>query len=111
MVDCAVDSYEQNPALRRRALIELQKGEAEVVGQIHARGHALVRRLVEAAQADGSLRPDLDTDRATALLRSTYIGTVMQWLFRGDPQDVRGELRARLEMLLDGLAPPRGTPQ
>ena len=105
LVDCAVDSYEQNPTLRRRALIELQKGEPELVGQIHARGHAVVRRVVVAGQADGSLRADLDPDRATALLRSTYIGTVMQWLFRGDPQDVRGELRARLAMLLDGLAP------
>jgi AcrR family transcriptional regulator len=111
MVDCAVESYEQDPALRRLALIELQKGEPGLVGRIHARGHAVVRRVVEAAQADGSLRADLDPDRATALLRSTYIGTMMQWLFRGDPQDVRGELRARLTMLLDGLAQQPGSPR
>ena len=108
MFDFASDSYEHEPQLRRRMLVELQKGEGQPLEAIHTRGQAAVRRLVEAGQASGELRRDADPERVTWVLRGTYIGTMMQWLFRGEPLDVRGELRARLALILEGLGSREG---
>lgn len=70
----------------------------------------LVHALLEQGRASGQLRAGVDHDRADSLLTSVYMTTLFQWLFcpaecMPHDFDLRAELRIRLEIVFDGLAP------
>jgi hypothetical protein len=69
-----------------------------------------VTSLLERGRADGELRADVDPARADSILSSVYIATLYHWLFCPPDHierrfELRGELRTRLGIVLDGLVP------
>jgi hypothetical protein len=78
-----------------------------------AEGHtprwdALIRRAIQLGRDEGELRADVDPARAAEVLTGVYYATVYMWVNCGDIQtmdfDLTSEIRARLELVLDGLA-------
>lgn len=73
----------------------------------------IVVALLEQGRDSGELGADLDITRAHELLTSVYMTTLFQWLFRpveclSHDFELRAELRTRLGMVFDGLAPRHG---
>lgn len=103
----ACESYERTPELSRVMFLEMLKGPEDALFEVHARGHAAVRRLVDRARQRGELRSDADPDRVTELLRGVFIATTLVWLHCTSLFDLREEMQARLTLVLDGIATER----
>lgn len=70
----------------------------------------LMYALLAQGRASGELRADVDDYRADAIFTGIYMTTLFHWLFcpedcRPADFDLRRELRARLEVVFDGLSP------
>jgi AcrR family transcriptional regulator len=70
----------------------------------------LMFALLEQGRASGELRSDVDDTRADAIFTGIYMTTLFHWLFCPEeclPKgfDLRREVRVRLEVVFDGLAP------
>ena len=65
--------------------------------------------LVEVLSAGircGELRQTLDAELAVRAIGDLWTGAVVEWAFAGGGTDLRSEVRARLDLLFDGLASP-----
>lgn len=110
LVQLAMDGtafYRDQPDLNRHILCELFKGPNSILEEKDCRVQATVRRLVEAGQASGELRSDVDPDRMTSVFRSVFFTTMLHYVFEPGAFDPAVEVRSRLEILLDGLSPQR----
>ena len=96
-------TYRHEPEISRYMLLELLKGPVSLLREKDQRAQAAVRRLIEAGQASGELRSDIDLERATALFRGVFFHTMLHHVFDPTTFDPPTEVRARIEMLLDGL--------
>ena len=74
----------------------------EICRRWNTLGQDVVRRL----QETGEMRPDVDPGRAHEVLESIYHGTVALYVEAATPPfPLREELRARLTLAMEGLAP------
>lgn len=99
--------YMKDRDLSRVMLLQLFKGTTPTPEgfEINQRAQELILRLVERAQASGELRRDTDPERATSVLRSIFLFTVLVWVcFPTSPYDLSEELAARIRLALEGLA-------
>jgi len=101
----AASVYEEDRELSRFVLNELMMrafGPSEDAGM---RWQKLTLQVIELGRATGELRRDLDAERAESLLSSVYFSTVYLWVNCNETNfELRDELRARLELVLDGIA-------
>jgi len=97
--------YREQPDLNRHILCEQFKGPTSTLEEKDCRVQAMVRRLIEAGQASGELRRDVDSDRMTSVFRSVFFTTMLHYVFEPGAFDPAVEVRSRLEILLDGLTP------
>ena len=80
---------------------------------MHAPDNAVCRRwddlgehVVGQLQAKGELRRDVPAERASRVLSDIYNSTIMMWLESPEPPfPLKDELRKRLTLVTQGLAP------
>ena len=64
---------------------------------------------VRQLQAKGELRRDVPAERASQVMGDVYHATIMMWLESPEPPfPLKDELRKRLTLVMDGLAPQGG---
>jgi AcrR family transcriptional regulator len=97
------DSYRHHPEIHRHMLLEMLKGPVSLLREKNNRAQAALRRMIEAGQASGELRADLDPERTTSLFRGVFFHTMLHHVFDPASFDPPAEVRARMTMLLDGL--------
>ena len=101
----AASVYEEDRELSRFVLNELMMrafGPSEDAGM---RWQALTLQIIERGRSTGELRRDLEPVRVESLLSSVYFSTVYLWVNCNETQfELRDELRARLQLVLDGIA-------
>lgn len=101
----AAASYEQHPELWRVTVLEMMRHATPGLAEVNERAQAAIRVLVEAGQARGELRRDMDAACAANVLRGVFISTTLTWLHCRDLFDLGPELRARVELVFEGLVP------
>jgi AcrR family transcriptional regulator len=97
--------YEEDPELSRHIVLEwtrrLNTGDDEICERWDELGERVVRHL----QSTGEVRSEVPADRAHQILGAVYHGTLMRWLACPEkPFRLRDEMRARLTLVLEGLA-------
>ncbi len=97
--------YEAERELSRHMALEwtrqIQTGDEQC-----RRWDALGIHLVESLQARGEMRKDVPAERITRVLSDVYHATIMGWFESPDPPfSLKAELRKRLTLVLEGLAP------
>src|SRR6185369_9176570 len=104
--------YMKDRDLSRVMLLQIFKGAAALgpeTLEINQRAQRMIRGFVEKAQAAGELRPDMDPERATYVLRSIFFLAVLVWVSApAPPYDLAEELPARIRLALEGLASRSG---
>ena len=104
----AASAYEEDRELSRYVLNELMArafGPNEDTGR---RWQHITLTLIERGRETGELRRDVDPLRVESLLGSIYVATVYLWLNCSDILfPLRDELRARLELVMSGVAARR----
>lgn len=108
MVTEAAEAYRHQPELHRHMMIEMLKGPVSVLAEKNAQGQGFVRRLIEAGQASGEIRTDVDPERLTWMFRGTFFITMLNHVFDPGAFEPPAEVAARMAVLFDGLAPREG---
>jgi AcrR family transcriptional regulator len=97
--------YEEDPELSSYVIIESLNRAFQPSEDVHQRWHDLLVRVIERGQEAGEFRRDVDPHRAEFVFGSVYMATLFMWLKCPKVQfNLRDELRARLTLVLDGLA-------
>jgi AcrR family transcriptional regulator len=105
----AASAYEQDRELSRFVFAEWMKRGFAPTQEAGKRWKELVLAVLDQGHANGELRSDVSDVRAGAMLTGVYISTIYEWLYCPDDchgasvPDLRSELTARLEILIDGL--------
>lgn len=104
--------HEADPGFSRYIFDLMLKRAFKPTHELEKRMNAINTSLILQGQEQGELRSELDPARAGAVLLSVYMTTIMQWAMCDDDcivriSDLRGELRSRIELVLDGLASPK----
>ena len=98
--------YEEDRVLSKHMVLEWSRQMYEPDNELCRRWEELGQNLVRALQRKGELRPDVDVDRAHHVLENVYHGTIMMWLESPEPPfPLQDELRKRLDLVVQGLAP------
>lgn len=106
----AASAWEQDRELSRYVFNEWLQRAFAPTAEAELGWQKLVQAVLEQGRESGEVRPDVDTLRADAILGSVYIATLFHWLFCPEGcseqiHDLRTELRTRLNLVFDGLAP------
>lgn len=98
--------YEQDRDLSKHMVMEWTRGMHDPDNALCRRWDALGERVVRELQAKGELRDDVDPARAHHVLGDVYHGTLVMWLESPEPPfPLKEELRKRLTLVMQGLAP------
>jgi AcrR family transcriptional regulator len=98
--------YEEDRVLSRHMLAEWTRNMHDPADAVCRRWDALGIDVVRRLQANGELRGDVPPERAQRVVEDVYHGTIMMWLDSPEPPfPLRDELRRRLTLVIDGLAP------
>lgn len=65
--------------------------------------YRILGEILEKGAGDGSFRPDIDTARVADHIVMAIRGMVFEWCSRGPDFDLRKELAAHMNMMLDGI--------
>jgi len=105
----AASAYEEDRELSRYVFAEWMKRGFAPTRDAGQRWETIVTAILEQGLAKGELREDVTAVRGGAMLTGVYISTLYEWLYCPEDcqpprvPDLREELRARLEILIDGL--------
>lgn len=98
--------YEEDRALSKPMLAEWTRNMHDPEDAVCRRWEALGIDVVRRLQEKDELRADVPPERAHRLLEDVYHGTIMMWLeSREPPFALKDELRRRLTLVIEGLAP------
>lgn len=101
--------YEQEPGLGKYVAYEWLRNQHTGQDETCMQWDALGRRVVRHEQASGEIRDDVDAGRIHEVIHAVYQGTILQFLgCPTAPFPLRDELRRRLGLLFEGLAPRGG---
>jgi len=101
--------YEQEPGLAKYVLDEWMQGEHAEDDELCKQWDVLALRVVEKLQANGELRKDETAERLTGVLQCVHQGTILEFVASPKPPfPLRAELRRRLTLAIEGLAPRGG---
>lgn len=105
----AASAYEGDRDLTRFVLSELLSQHFDPVEEPGRRWDDLVARLIAQGQASGEMNAGVDPQRAMGVLTSTYYGLLFMWANCPEiPFDLQSELRARMNLVLDGITTKGG---
>ena len=103
--DCA-SYYEEDRVLSRHIVQEWTRGMYEADNDVCCRWDALGQRVIRHLQETGELRRDVSPERAHRLMSDIYHSTMVMWLEPDQPPfNLKDELRQRLTLVIEGLAP------
>jgi AcrR family transcriptional regulator len=94
--------YQRHPDVWLHTYLEFLKGNVSTLVEIDQRAQGSVRRLIEQGQAAGEIRADVSAERLAYVLRGTFFFTTLSWLYCPEMFELKDELRARLNVVLDG---------
>jgi AcrR family transcriptional regulator len=98
--------YEEDRELSRHMMMEWTRQMHAPDDPVCRRWDALGLHAVRQLQANGELRRDVPAERASGVLGDVYHGTLVLWLASPEPPfRLKEELRKRMTMVLEGLAP------
>ncbi len=101
--------YEEEPALARYVLQEWMQNQHTGEDEMCQRWDELALRLIRKLQASGELRADEDAERLASVIQCVHQGTILEYVASPTPPfPLRSELRHRLTLAIDGLAPRGG---
>ena len=101
--------YEEEPALARYVLQEWMQNQHTGEDEMCRRWDELALRLIRKLQASGELRADEDAERLASVIQCVHQGTILEYVASPTPPfPLRSELRRRLTLAIDGLAPRGG---
>lgn len=98
--------YEEDRELSWIVLMESMQRAFAAAEDVHHRWHSLATSVIEQGQANGELRANVEPRRAQHVLHSVFLGSLFMWLKCAEVMDtdLQPELKARLTLVLDGLA-------
>jgi len=98
--------YEEERELAGHMVQEWGRQRRTPDDEIGRRWNALGEEVVRRLQETGEIRADIDPGRAHELMESVYHGTVALYVAAPTPPfPLREELRSRLTLVMEGLAP------
>lgn len=98
--------YEEDRALSKHMALEWTREMYEPGNALCRRWDALGEHVMRHLQEQGELRADVDPRRAHRVLEDVYHGTITMWLDSPEPPfPLQDELRKRLNLVVQGLAP------
>ena len=98
--------HEEDRVLSKHMALEWTREKYEPTNELCRRWDALGLHVMQQLQQKGELRKDVDPARAQRILEDVYHGTIMQWLESPEPPfPLTDELRKRLDLAVQGLAP------
>ena len=101
--------YEEQPALARYVLQEWMRNQHTGVDEMCQRWDDLAVRVIRKLQDNGELRTDQDAERLVSVLQCVHQGTILEYVASPNPPfPLRDELRRRLTLAIEGLAPRGG---
>jgi len=106
----AASAYEDDRELSKYVFGELLRRAFSPVEDIGSRWDQIVCQVIEQGQKTGELRGDLEPQRAIGVLTGAYYALLFMWIHCPERLefDLQNELRARINLVVDGLAPRGG---
>jgi len=101
--------YEEEPALARYVLQEWMQNQHTGTDEMCRAWDDLSLRLIKKLQSNGELRTDETGERLAAVLGCVHQGTILEFVASPEPPfPLKPELRRRLTLAIEGLAPRGG---
>jgi AcrR family transcriptional regulator len=101
--------YEEEPALARYVLDDWMQRQHSEDDALCKQWDDLALRLIRKLQANGELRKDETAERLAGVLHCVHQGTILEFVASPEsPFPLRTELRRRLMLAIEGLAPRGG---
>lgn len=101
--------YEEEPALAKYVLDEWMQRQHREDDELCKQWDDLALRLIQKLQANGELRQDEAAERLAGVLHCVHQGTILEFVATPKaPFPLRTELRRRLMLAIEGLAPRGG---
>lgn len=98
--------HEMDRELSKHMVLEWGRCMHDPADAVCRRWDELGELVVRQLQEKGELRADVDPARAHRLLEDVYHGTIVMWLDSPEPPfPLQDELRKRLNLVVQGLAP------
>ena len=98
--------YEEDRELSKHMLMEWTRTAHDPTDETCRRWDELGEHVVRQLQAKGELRRDVDPASANRVLADVYHSTIMMWLEPAEPPfPLKAEIRKRLSLVVEGLAP------
>jgi AcrR family transcriptional regulator len=98
--------HEEDRVLSKHMALEWSRQKYEPDNALCRRWDDLGLNVMRQLQEKGELRKDVAPARAQRILEDVYHGTIMQWLESPEPPfPLQDELRKRLDLAVQGLAP------
>jgi AcrR family transcriptional regulator len=104
----AAEPYVHDRGMARLVFAEWIKHDVSAPQETETKSRVMIHELLERGRNRGEFRTDVDDVRATAIFKGVFLATLFQWLYCNDdcPENIRdlgAELRARLEIAVDGV--------
>ncbi|HXF95299.1 MAG TPA: TetR/AcrR family transcriptional regulator [Gemmatimonadales bacterium] len=101
--------YEEERELSRHMVAEWTRHMHDPEDECCRRWERLGVHVVRQLQQKGEVRADVPAERVSRVFEDVYHGTIMMWLALPEPPfRLRDELRKRLTLVMEGLAPRAG---
>ncbi len=101
--------YEEEPSLARYVLQEVMQNQHNEDDEMCRNWDELALRLIQKLQTNGELRTDESPERVAGVLHCVHQGTILEFVASAEPPfPLRTELRRRLTLAIEGLAPRGG---
>lgn len=101
--------YEEEPALARYVLQEWMQNQHSDTDEMCRNWDDLALRLIRKLQANGELRTDETPERLAGVIHCVHQGTILEFVASPEPPfPLKTELRRRLALAFEGLAPRGG---
>jgi AcrR family transcriptional regulator len=99
------EQYEEDRELSSYVIIQSLNRAFQASEDVHQRWHEPLAMVIKRGQENREFRRDVDADRAAFVLHGVYMATLFMWLKCPDVEfKLQDELRARLALVVDGLA-------
>lgn len=99
--------YVSDPEVWLHTYLEMMKGPVSALVEVDAWAQRTIASVIEHGQKSGEIRTDATPERLAYVLRSVFFFTTLAWLYCPEMYPLEDELKHRLEIVLDGLAPGR----
>jgi AcrR family transcriptional regulator len=101
--------YEEEPGLARYVLQQWMENQHSGTDEMCRNWDELALRLVRKLQANGEVRTDEAPERLAGVLHCVHQGTILEFVASPEaPFPLKTELRRRLTLAIEGLAPRGG---